>query len=82
METGRWAHSVHDKAPFSSGTRSCSEPPSGHGTGWPHSHSFEWQAVQDVGLTVLLCGLIQGSRGGLGQAEEGGGAPDHRRKEP
>lgn len=50
----------HHKAPFSSGTRPRGEPPSGCGTRSPHSRPYQWQAVRDVGPTVLLCGLIQG----------------------
>ena len=51
------------KAPFSSGTRRCGEPPSGRGTRLPHSRPYQWRAVHDVGSIVLVCGPIQAEEG-------------------
>ena len=69
---GSWAHWGHDKAPFSSGTRPRSEPPSGRGTRLPHSCPFQWPAVlQRCGPDCSPVWAHSGGRAGPAQAEGG-----------
>lgn len=72
MSHGQLGPLGHNKAPFCGGTKSRSEPTLGQQDRLTPLSFFEWQAVQDMGLIVILCSFIQGSRAGPRQAEEGG----------